>query len=128
MGFKDSYTAGSCAAKGYVKRCELRYKMALWYKTDAECKAAQDKALHRRLAGNCYRISGNSCHQASEQSACSTFADSYTTGTCTSAGYGVACELRYSIIENYKTQAECDAARDHALHRRASNCPQAKCA
>ena len=40
--FKDEYTAGSCAAKGYAKRCKLRYGIPLWYKTDAECKAAMD--------------------------------------------------------------------------------------
>merc|ERR1711990_410388 len=48
--FKDSYTSGACSDKGFKSDCKLRYDMHLWYKTDKDCKTAQDKALHRRAA------------------------------------------------------------------------------
>merc|ERR1711982_166999 len=95
-----------------------RYGIVENYKTQQECNAAKDKALHRRLGGQCYRLSGGSCKDAAEASSCVTFADSYTQGTCAGAGYSVACSLRYGIVENYKTQQECNAAKDKALHRR----------
>merc|ERR1711982_249245 len=118
--FADSYTQGTCAGAGYSVACPLRYGIVENYKTQKECNAAKDKALHRRLGGQCYRMSGGSCHEAAEANSCSTFADSYTQGTCAGAGYSVSCALRYGIVENYRTKKECDAAKDHALHRRLS--------
>merc|ERR1711981_308651 len=94
--------------------------MTLWYKTDADCKAAQDKALHRRAADTCFYTKDNYCKQASGDS-CKTFKDSYKSGGCSGKGYAKECKLRYGMALWYKTDADCKAAQDKALHRRAAD-------
>merc|ERR1712086_1044305 len=81
---------------------------------------ASSKTQQRRMAGGCYLIhdGGETCKNASEASTCTTFSDTYKSGKCKDHGYGVACELRYSIVINYKTQKACTDAKDKALHRR----------
>ena len=41
-----NYKSGSCASHGFAVECTLRYGSILYYKKEAECKAARDKALH----------------------------------------------------------------------------------
>jgi hypothetical protein len=41
-----NFKSGSCESNGFGVECALRYGSILYYKTKAECKAAQDKALH----------------------------------------------------------------------------------
>jgi len=99
--FSDSYKTGDCKSQSYPVECKLRYGMALWYKDAASCKAAQDKALHRRMAATCHMINDDgTCKNNTEASTCTTFADSYKSGTCEANGYSVACKLRYDIVLN----------------------------
>ena len=122
--FADSYKSGTCEDNGYSVACTLRYGIVENYKDAASCKAAQDKALHRRAAATCHMINDDgTCKNNTEASTCTTFPDSYKSGTCEANGYSVACKLRYGIVENYKDAASCKAAQDKALHRRMAAIP-----